>query len=313
MRNILINGGSGYLGGRLADFFCKSGYCVTISSRRKNYIYPGNSKVKVKFVDWNSTNSIDKLCYDIDYVFHLSSPNASDLEQNSFLIESCSNTTNNLMNSLLKNDVKKIIYFSSAHVYSSNLNGTINEHSSLNNHHPYALNHIANEKIIQSYCVGNSIQSIILRVSNAFGYPIDYKSNCWSLFTNDICKQAVVTGKIVLKSDGQQFRDFISINNLCRAVNHTLSIHNNENLLFNIGGKNSLNLISFLRFFNKRFYKKYNFNAEIILSKNFKTSNTSLLQYKIDKIEDTGFKLIKCFDKEIDNLILFCEKSYKYE
>ena len=313
MKNILINGGTGYLGGRLAEFFCKLGYCVTISTRKKNYVYPGDTRVKVKFIDWQSTNSINKLCYRIDFVFHLSSPNSSELKQNNFLVESSSTTTKNLMKSLLKNDVKKIIYFSSAHVYSSNLNDIVKESSLLKNNHPYAINHINNERIIQSCCKSNSLQSIILRVSNAFGHPIDHRANCWSLFTNDICKQAVVTGKIVLKSDGQQFRDFISITNLSRAVHHTLSIHNNENLLFNIGGKNSLNLISFLRLFNKRFFKKYNFSPEIILSKNFKTFKNSLLQYKIDKIEDTGFKLNNYFNKEIDDLIYFCEQKFKDE
>ena len=310
MENILINGGTGYLGGRLAEYFSELGYCVTISTRKKKYAYPGDTRVKVKFVDWQSTNSINKLCYGIDFVFHLSSPNSSEIKQNNFLVESSSTTTQNLMKSLLKNDVKKIIYFSSAHVYSSNLNGIIKESSLLKNNHPYAINHINNERIIQSYCKSNSLQSIILRVSNAFGHPIDHKANCWSLFANDICKQAVTTGKIILKSDGQQFRDFITINNLCRAAHHTLSIHDNENLLFNIGGKNSLNLISFLRSFTKRFYKRYNFNPEIILSKNLSITKNNLLEYKIDKIENTGFKLIKCFNQEIDALIVFCENFF---
>lgn len=311
MDNILINGGSGLLGGRLAEYFCSLGFKVSISSRKKQYIYPGNSKVNVKYVDWTSKKSIENLIKNFDIIFHLSSPNSNQLKKDSSLIKSSSNTTKKLMNSIKGSNVKKIVYFSSAHVYSSKLLGTIEEDSTLNNNHPYALNHIDNEKIIQFYSKKINIQSVILRVSNAFGHPIDYKSNCWSLFANDICRQAVLTKKIVINSDGQQLRDFITINNLCRAAYHIINIKKSKNIIYNIGGNSGIKLVTFLNIFVKRFEKKYKTLPELIFKKTIKKEENSYLDYRIDRIKKTGFKLINNTDKEIDDLIFFCEKNFK--
>ena len=60
---------------------------------------------------------------------------------------------------------------------------------------------------------------IILRLANGFGKPIDPNSNCWKLFINDVCKQAIINNKIKLNSRGNQTRNFINISELIRITN----------------------------------------------------------------------------------------------
>ena len=188
MKNILITGGSGYLGGRIAYYFSSmKNINVIISTRKKKYVFPGNEKVKIFETNWDSNKSFNKLINGIDTIIHLISINSINSKINpKKSLTTTNKITSNILKFAVKNNVKKIIYFSSAHVYSSSLNGNIHESTPTRNIHPYAINHLNSEKLILDYHNKGLIQGIVLRLSNAFGPPLDLNSDCWMLFLNDI-------------------------------------------------------------------------------------------------------------------------------
>jgi UDP-glucose 4-epimerase len=47
---------------------------------------------------------------------------------------------------------------------------------------------------------------------------MDLGVNCWDLLVNNLCKQAVLTREIVIKSDANQSRDFITISDTCNVI-----------------------------------------------------------------------------------------------
>ena len=50
MKNILITGGLGYLGGRMAKYFSDNGYSVLITTRKSENDFPGNIPVNISFI-----------------------------------------------------------------------------------------------------------------------------------------------------------------------------------------------------------------------------------------------------------------------
>jgi UDP-glucose 4-epimerase len=55
------------------------------------------------------------------------------------------------------------------------------------------------------------IEGIVIRVSNSFGAPAHQHANCWMLLVNDLCRQAVSTGQMTLRSSGIRRRDFVTL------------------------------------------------------------------------------------------------------
>ncbi len=113
-----------------------------------------------------------------------------------------------LLEATIESRASKIICFSTAHVYMSPLSGVIDEFVIPSNDLPYSRQHLAREKLVLSSNANGSLNSVVIRLSNSFGAPVHSNVDCWSLLINDLCKQLVTTGKIILRSDGTERRDF---------------------------------------------------------------------------------------------------------
>ena len=310
MKNVLITGGSGYLGGRIANYLASfSEYNIFIASRND---YKNNNKFNYRKIDWTSKNSLQNVCQNIEIIIHLAAMNANECNENpEKAYEINVLNTKKLIESAQINNVKKVIYFSTAHVYSSLLSGVIDEKTSTLNPHSYAKTHLLAEKFIFDFNKKNNSQGIILRLSNSFGAPLDQNSNCWMLFANDICKTGILESKIFIKSNPFQLRDFITLLDVCRATKHFLDykIKSNLNPIFNLGGKLTLTLIDFAKLVQNELSLFLNEKVEIISKSNNKKK--SIFEYNIDKLESTGFVLESKIKDEIVSLIKFCNNNFK--
>ena len=137
--NLLITGGSGFIAGRLINHLSSKVNLIKVVTTKKNLgtSYPSN--IKIHTIDWNNTVELDKICRDVDAVIHTAGMNSRDcFDYPELAIQFNSYKTLDLLNSSIKNKVKKFFFLSTAHVYSNNLNGNINEDKIPNNNHPYA-------------------------------------------------------------------------------------------------------------------------------------------------------------------------------
>ena len=312
--NILITGGSGFLAGRLAYFLMgKKKYKITLSTRRENYQFFKNDKVRILKIDWDSDSSIDQMCKDIDIIFHLASPNAKECEKDpekAFKVNV--NNTNKLVRIASKNRIKRIIYFSTAHVYSSDLSGNILESSITTNLHPYAKTHLMAEKHILNFNKKKKQDGIIFRLSNSFGYPLNCDVDCWNLFVNNLCKSGIEKRQLVIKSSKNITRNFLPIDELCRISNYfiDLKISSFKNNIFNIGGEKSYTLLSLAEIIKKEFKKTLSFAPKIICERSFDSSNKIKFNYSVDKLIRTGYVFESNNNLEIKKLIKFCNTNF---
>ena len=309
---ILITGGTGYLGLRLIEYFL---------SDKKNKIYitsRRNKKINItgienNFILSNSKNNLPPL-KKIDLIIHAAGPNAAEAKKNGKkAISESKYLTKIIIKYALENKVSKMIYISTAHVYKSPLIGVFNEKSKTSNIHPYALCNLVGEKEILKANKKNNLNGIIVRLSNAFGRPIAKTNDCWTLLINDITRQLVLTGKICLKGNGSEKRDFISIENVCRALEHISKIKTKRKI-FNIGGNWTPSTYKVAKLVSSRYKVISGLDSKIIIKKNNKdkiSTESNHLEYKIDNLLNSGFKLKNRLNKkEIDELIKFCIKSF---
>tara|TARA_Y100001934_G_C12382563_1_gene793330 strand:- start:4287 stop:5252 length:966 start_codon:yes stop_codon:yes gene_type:complete len=310
---ILITGGLGYIGGRIADFL-KTNHpasCIVLGTSREIKKIPNWAKsFQIVRLNILNTASVEKaVSSDFDVIIHLAALNEHDsLGDIKSAWETNALGTQSLLSVASEKKVSKFIYFSTFHVY-GNCSQKITEESPTSPHHPYASTHRAAEDMVRFFKYYKKMNILILRLSNGFGYPMDLEVNRWTLVFNDLCRQAMTSGKMILRSSGKQHRDFISLHDIAASVEHFLfSIPNKwEDGLYNLGGNCSLAILDMAQKIALVYEKKYGKPISIqILGKDNGEANYPV-QYNIDKLKKTGFHLTGNMEREIENTLSLCE------
>ena len=309
---ILITGASGYLGGRISSFFSSmSKYEIILATRRAVKIPKNFKNIKVIQINWKDEKSLFNACTNIDVIIHTAGMNAQECIINP---EEALNVngiyTSKLVENAILNKVKKIIYFSTAHVYNSPLKGIISEDVKPKNKHPYSTSNLAGEKSVIQAHISNNIQGVVFRLSNCIGAPKDINSNCWMLLVNDLCKQIIVDQKMKLNTDGKQLRNFITITDVCRVVNLFIELNfkSSENTIFNVGNE-TISIIEMAKIIQKRCKLILGFSPKLEINKE-DNSQVENFQFKTNKLDNIGFKSQISYEKEIDDLLIFCKNHF---
>ena len=313
---ILISGGFGFIGGKLAQHLAGHGHKIILGSRFKKNSPSWLPSAEVCSFNWSSSKAIDLICEDVDVVIHAAGMNAQDCYENSRQALSFNGfATERFAYSASKMGVKKFIYISTAHVYSDPLEGLITERSIPKNHHPYATSHLAGENAVIEISNKSIMQGIIIRLSNTFGAPVSINSTCWTLLINDLCLQAVRDKKLLLKSSGKQHRNFIGISNVSNAITHLLqkNFQSSKFEIYNLGSEVSNSVGDVAKLIQDRCNSILGFRPPVIKPTNKEDSkNFKSITYSIDKLKKKGVEF-NAKDKidEIDNLLKFCSKNFE--
>ncbi len=311
---ILVTGGMGFVGGRVAQSLAKNAdVTLTLGSRvvQENPCWLPSSKVVA--MDWLSPQSLILACNGIDTLVHLAGMNAADcLSDPVAALEVNAVNTARLMQAAKVAGVKRVIYFSTAHVYGPSLVGQIDESTLPKGIHPYATSHRAAEDSVLAAANGNMV-SIVLRLSNGFGAPAHLAVNAWMLLINDLCRQAVTLRSMSLRSTGLQQRDFITLHDISRVVAHMHFLPKNQvgDGLFNVGSGESSRVIDMVELIQARCAKALGYNPEIIRSQATEYDENPILDYRISKLLNTGFSLNGSPAFEIDKTLRMCNEFFE--
>lgn len=315
---ILITGGFGYIGGRLAQYLenIYGDVNIRLLARSGSHVPDWVGEKKIVTGDLLDISSLELACEDVDTVIHLAALNEIDSAKDPLAaLRVNGEGTLNLINAATMNNVKKIVYFSTFHVYGLNASGNITENTVPSPVHPYAITHHVSEDFVRMVDDKKDIKGIILRLSNGFGYPAHPQVNRWSLVVNDLCLQAVLNKRMVLKSSGKQHRDFITLTDISRCVEHLLSIDDSKldaaDCIYNLGGDFSCSILDMAKLIKERCEKIMGTSPEIIVGIDNMPNNAVAepMLYNIDKIKKIGFKLVANVNEEIDRTIIVCNEN----
>ena len=314
---ILVTGGLGYLGGRLSNYLSQNGHKVIAASRKYYEDYKFLPDVTLRQVDWSSDFSINQACQNCDIVIHAAGMNSAECASDPISALKFNGTaTSRLLKSAISCNVTKFIYLSTAHVYSESLLGFFDEESPTKNIHPYATSHKAGEDAVLEGSKKGEINGIVLRISNAFGAPVDPNTNCWSLLVNDLCQQAFTLNKIKLETSGLQYRNFIAIQDVCKNVEFFLSYtpkdYSFELPIYNIGSEYTMTVYEMAElvvFYFQESYKKQ-IPIERKATSSFILNKRSLI-YCIDKLNSIQGVTHDNLKTEILSLFKFYDIHYR--
>jgi UDP-glucose 4-epimerase len=312
-KKVFITGGFGFIGGRLGQHLYENGYEILLGSRAQRSTPNWLSEANVLQIDWNNQESLDSACNEVDVVLHASGMNAklcAEDPKQAYFVNGI--YTERLVKAAVQNKVKKFIYFSTSHVYSAPLTGQIDENSLTVNLHPYATSHLKGECSVLKETNNEFTEGVVVRLSNAFGAPTHKEVNCWMLLINDLCRQAVSTKKLILKSSGEQIRDFVAIADVYNAIKYLIedSIISRDNVIINIGSGRSRTLFEIAQNIQTFYTELYGTTPLIESPISTENLNSDFLYYKMNYLDKRNYKITDTFDNEMKKLLIFCKNTF---
>jgi UDP-glucose 4-epimerase len=312
---VLITGGFGYLGARIAEALVLNGQKVRIGSSRDEPKVPFQLKsCEVVKIDFSNFQSLEYACKDISCILHLASPNAKDCEVNPDLAINVNCVgTSMLLKAASHFDVKKFLYFSTFHVYDCKLDSLIDEESKTNPINTYSQSH----KIAEDYVIEannhNSLLSCVFRLTNAIGSPLNKDCNCWSLIANDLGKSMALNKSAIIHSNKNITRDFVTIEDI---INASLMFISNNQLklggeIFNISSSNSTSLESISDLLIQRCEAVLGFKPPLKFNNEIDNIKRSIITISNKKALKFGFRIQNNITGEIDQMLLNYSKWFK--
>lgn len=314
-KRILITGGFGYLGGRIATHLAKGNLYTLILSSRKEQSAPGwLPAAETICLDYLHSESMVSAMEGVNAVIHLAAMNENECVTDparAVVVNTLG--TRNVLEASIDGRVDQFIYFSTAHVYGAPLMGHITEETLPKPVHPYAITHHGAEDFVLAANRYKKIKGTVIRLSNGFGVPTHPEVDRWTLLVNDLCRQLAQTGKMQLLSSGVQKRDFITLEDIGRAVAHLLELPQDasQDGLFNLGGQSSFSVWEIAQRIAVRCKRVLGFAPEIIRPTSGEDEIADPLFFDSNKFRNTGFIWEGDMDKEIDETLQMSARYFQ--
>lgn len=303
---VVITGGFGYAGGRIAQKLIESGIKVRIWTLRAADVIPQWAHDNVTWGD-----DLARLCDGAECLIHLAAPNeiacAANPEKE---IAATRALTESALAAARAGAVGRFIYFSTVHVYGP-LVGHIDETIPAAPAHPYAVAHLESEKLVEA-ASGSGLAALTLRLSNGFGAPADTGTDRWTLLVNDLCRQAVQDRKLVLTSDGRQRRDFLPLTDVAAATRHfaAMTAFPDRYRVINLSAGKAMTIREMARLIQDRASRILNTDIPLSVATPAPggADGDPIPDLEIDnsRLRDAGFSPKAPVDAEIDALLQFC-------
>ncbi len=167
--------------------------------------------------DVRETDILDKAMEGVDYVFHLAAMwllHCKDFPRTAFDVNITG--TFNVLEACVKNNVKKLIYSSSASVYGDAVEVPMTEEHPFNNKNFYGATKISGEAMCTAFNDRYGLKVIGLRYMNVYG-PGQDQHAVYSGVVPIMLNKIDANEQPVINGDGSQAYDFIYVEDVARA------------------------------------------------------------------------------------------------
>ena len=245
-KNIIITGGLGFIGSHIVEELVETNNIIIIddlsTGKMDNLENPNHENITLIKKNLNDVELNDIIKDDVDYIFHLAAMASVPLSVDDPI--KCNdinvNSTLNLLDFAVKNDVKKIIFSSSAAIYGKNTNMPLKETEPLMPLSPYGASKATCELYLQSFYESYGLNYTALRYFNVFGPKQDENSQYAAVIPQFI-SSLVKNEQPIIYGDGEQTRDFIYVSNIVKSNIKSCEISYNGCLNVASGKRISIN------------------------------------------------------------------------
>ena len=260
---ILVTGAAGYIGSVLTEALLENGHSVialdNLNQGHREAVAPGATFV---FADLNDSQTLDKIFseFQVDAVMHLAAEPSVETSMTNPGDYFRSNVVYgmNLLDTMLKHNVRKLVFSSTAAVYGNPIKIPIEESDPTIPVNPYGESKLIFEKILHWYGRAYGLKFISLRYFNAAGASEQFGRDHHpeTLLIPNILKVALgqagymsVFGTDYNTRDGSCIRDYIHVLDLAHA--HILALQHLENgacnKAYNLGGGNEYTVLEVIK------------------------------------------------------------------
>ena len=244
--NVLVTGGAGFIGSNFVRYALKQHPnwqittldALTYAGRRET-LHDVIEHPRHAFVHGNITDArvVDPLVQDADIVVHFAAETHVDRSiqsAESFIQTDVIGTFVLLEAARLNTALQRFIQISTDEVYGSVTTGKSRETDALMPRNPYAASKAAADRLAYSYWATYGVPVIVTRASNNYG-PYQFPEKLIPLFITNAIKGETVP----LYGDGLNVRDWLHVEDHCRAIDVLLGAGTNGEI-YNIGGGNEI-------------------------------------------------------------------------
>ncbi len=240
MNKVVITGGAGFIGSHLADEVSEQGYHVIIiddlSSGKMENITTLLKNSDARFIQGSVTDLplMQDVCKGVTYVYHLAAIASPPKSVDNPMANHEVNLTGtlNVLLAARDNNVKKVVYASSAAVYGNTRILPTGEDTPTMPRSPYAVAKLAGEYYCQVFTEAYGPPTVCLRYFNIYGPRQDPASEYAAVIPAFI-RMASRGEPLTIDGDGEQTRDFVFVKDVVRA--NILAVESEANGIFNIG------------------------------------------------------------------------------
>ncbi len=233
----LITGAAGFLGAPLANSLVSDGHSVVglddLSTGDPDRLAP---EVHLVRGDINDRPKLWTLLQDVDCVYHLAARvivPESILYPREYNLVNVSGTVT-LMEAMRDVGVKRVVFISSGSIYGNQKNQPMKETLRPQPRSPYAVSKLAAEYYIRTIGDLWKIETVVLRVFNAYG-PGQRLPPSHAPVIPYCIKQALDNGTIVIHGEGKQTRDYVYVEDVVNAAVRASSVSDINRLIINVG------------------------------------------------------------------------------
>jgi UDP-glucose 4-epimerase len=235
--NFLITGGAGFIGTALANHLVQVGHNVRVIDDLSSGEPRGlDSRVLMTRGDVRDIPKLWGLLRGVDCVYHLAarvSVPESILYPVEYNLVNVGGTVS-LMTAIRDAGVRRVILTSSGAAYGEQLHQPVSESAVMRPTSPYAVSKLAAEYYLQAIGSLWKIESVVLRVFNAYG-PGQQLPPSHAPVIPRFLKQALSGGSVVIFGSGKQSRDFVYIDDVVHALVLAATAQEIDRAIINIG------------------------------------------------------------------------------
>ncbi|OHD21462.1 MAG: hypothetical protein A2086_10720 [Spirochaetes bacterium GWD1_27_9] len=302
---IFITGGAGFIGSNVAEYYSTKGIDVVVYDNLKSGFRKNIEKFSnITFIDGDilNYNLLKESMKNSTKVFHFGAEISVPLSMKNPELTEQINTigTINTLKSMVENNIKTIIFASSAAVYGDNPEVPKTVSMPPNPISPYAISKLSGEYYLNMFVREHKIKATTTRFFNVFGE----RQNPFSSYAAAVpifITKALKNEQITIFGDGEQTRDFIYVKDL---VSYLIWLSSYNSGTYNIGYGNFITINELA----KSIIQYTNSKSEIVYlpprEGDIKHSYANIGELKDIKIDLIGFKkgLANTIDYFIENV-----------
>ncbi|MCQ4289151.1 NAD-dependent epimerase/dehydratase family protein [Pseudomonas stutzeri] len=237
---ILVTGGAGFIGSNLVDALVARGYAVRVldnlsTGKRSNL----SDAAGVELIEGDVADAqvVRRAVRGVRAVVHLAAVASVQASVDDPVGTHQSNLvgTLNLCEAMREEDIRRVVFASSAAVYGNNGEGqAIDEATPKAPLTPYAADKLASEHYLDFYRRQHGLEPVVFRFFNIFG-PRQDPSSPYSGVISIFTERAQKGLPIAVFGDGEQTRDFLYVGDLVEVLVQALESTEVEAGAINVG------------------------------------------------------------------------------